>query len=52
MQESFQAFLEGAEFPHGLRMVNAGPDVFLVDVVLAIFSDGMVLLFELRPVVS
>ena len=52
MQESFQAFLEGAEFPHGLRMMDAGPDVFLVDVVLAVFSNGLVLPGELCPVIG
>jgi len=52
VQESFQSFLEGAEFPHRLRMVDAGPDVLFVDVILAVFSDGLVLPGELRPVVS
>lgn len=51
VENSFQSFLEGTEFSHGLWMMHARPDVFFIDVVLAVFSDGLVLPAELKSIV-
>jgi hypothetical protein len=52
MEKSFQSFLEGAEFPHGLWMMYACPNVLFIDMVLAVFSDGLVLSTELGSIVG
>ena len=52
VEKSFQSFLEGAEFPHGLWMMYACPDVFFSDMALAIFSDDLILPAELRSIVG
>src|SRR5512136_350498 len=51
IEKSFQSFLEGAEFSHGLWMMYACPDVPFIDMGLAIFSDCLILPAELRSVV-
>ena len=51
VEKTFQSFLECTEFSHRLGMMYACPDVFFIDVVLAVFSDGLVLPAELRSVV-
>jgi hypothetical protein len=51
VEKSFQSFLECTEFPHGLWMMHARPDVFFIDVVLAVFSDGLILPAELGSIV-
>ena len=42
VEESFQSFLECAKFSHGLRMVNASPNMLFVDMVLTVFTDNLV----------
>lgn len=51
VEKSFQSFLEGAEFPHRLWMMHARPDVFFIDVSLAVFSEGIILPAELGSTV-
>ena len=51
VEKSFQSFLEGAEFPHGLWMMYACPDVLFIDMILAVFSDGLVPPAELGSIV-
>lgn len=51
-EKSFQSFLERAEFSQCLRMVDTGPNVFFIDMLLAVFTNNFVLSVELGSVVG
>ena len=51
-KEPLQGFLERAQFPERLWMMDAAPDVFLVKISLAIFFHDTIPPAELRAIIG